>query len=625
MTTSTPQSPSATSLSAAKRSMYCGEPRANNVGETLVLKGWVHLRRDHGGLVFIDLRDRTGLVQLRIDPDHVSGDGMAQAHHLRYEYCIAVRGQVVRRPEGSENPRLDTGAVEIVVADLEILAPSKPLPFQIDEWSPDTGEEIRLRYRFLDLRRPEMQRNFLMRHKLYTATRNAMNAMGFLEFETPILGKATPEGARDFLVPSRLSPGEFYALPQSPQLFKQLLMVSGYDRYYQIARCFRDEDLRANRQPEFTQIDVEMSFVDQDDVIEAMEALVAAIWRECLGEELPLPLPRMDYHEAMEKYGSDKPDLRFGLEIQDLSGVLAGSGFKVFDSILEKGGTVRALCVPGKAEAFSNSELRPDSKFSQNITRETGIKNYAWFKVNAEGKLESSIAKFLTEETLASICAHVGGKPGDVLFLVAGPEKKVVLDGIGRLRLKIGRENGFIDEAVAAGRKWAFTWVVDFPLFEYNPDEKRFEPLHHPFTSPHPGDLHLLDQEGAALDQIRSVAYDLALNGEEIGGGSIRIHRQDVQEKIFRAIGISDEAAREKFGFLLDALQYGAPPHGGLAFGFDRLLMLLLGEDNIRAVIPFPKTQTGTDLLTGAPSQVPAASLKELSIKTDVKKKEEKG
>ncbi|MCB2156615.1 aspartate--tRNA ligase [bacterium] len=606
-----------TSLQAAKRTHYCGEFREEHIGQTVVAKGWLHRRRDLGGIVFFDLRDRSGILQIRINPGDVPDDVYEQLHAMRSEFVLAVSGELTRRPEGTENPKLPTGNVEIVAHEVEVLSPSKPLPFQIDEYS-HVSEDIRLRYRYLDLRREEIQKNFLMRHRMYQATRGYLANNGFVEFETPILTKATPEGARDFIVPSRLDPGKFYALPQSPQLFKQLLMVSGFERYFQIARCFRDEDLRANRQPEFTQIDLEMSFVTVEDIIETMEGLVAHLWKECLGVDVPLPMARMSYAEAILRYGSDKPDLRFGLEIEDLTDIMKSKGcnFQVFNKLVKEGGVVRALCVPGKASEFSNMQLRPDSKFSQQVTRETGIRAYAWFKVNEAGELESSISKFFDPEPLAEICKRMNGKPGDIIFLVANEKAATAAEHLGRLRLLLGREMGLIDEGL-----WRFVWIVDFPAFEWNEDEKRWDPLHHPFTNVNEEDLALFgtDKQG----EVRSLAYDLALNGEEIGGGSIRIHRSDVQEKVFSAIGIGEEEAQEKFGFLLEALQFGAPPHGGIAFGFDRMVMLMTGTDSIRDVIAFPKTQTGYCPLTAAPSSVPERSLKELKIKSTMKKKEE--
>jgi aspartyl-tRNA synthetase len=613
MSTTAPQT-----AATARRTCPCGDIRPGHVGTNVVLKGWVHRRRDLGGIVFADLRDRAGIVQLRFDPDRLDAPTVEAVHGLRNEFCIAVRGTVAQRPEGTENANLASGTVEVVVDELVVLSRSKPLPFQVDEFD-NTGEDIRLRHRFLDLRREGMQRNMRIRHLATQATRRFLVEEGFWEFETPILTKATPEGARDFLVPSRLEPGNFYALPQSPQLFKQLLMMSGYDRYFQIARCFRDEDLRANRQPEFTQIDLEMSFVDVDDVIDVCERLVARIWKECIGVDVPTPMPRMTYHEAMLRYGSDKPDLRFGMEIIDLTDSLrTGCNFQVFNTIVKQKGVVRALRFENGSAHLSNTDLRPESKFSKQVNRDTGIRAYAWFKVDEDGKLSSNISKFFEDEALARIASATGAKPGDVLFMVAGTDAKVVAEQTGRLRLLLGHEFGLVDKAL-----WKFVWIVDFPGFEWNADEKRWDPLHHPFTSFLDEDLEKLGTEHQG--RIRSKAYDLAVSGEELGGGSIRIHRSDVQERVFSAIGITPEEAAEKFGFLLEALQYGCPPHGGLAFGLDRIVMLLTGEDSIRGVIPFPKTQTGTCPLTNAPGPVSEAQLKELAIRTVAKKDKEEG
>jgi aspartyl-tRNA synthetase len=691
---------STTQLEFARRTVLCGDVRASHVGQEIILKGWVHRRRDHGRLMFIDLRDRNGLMQIRINPDSLANDqkigadmtlewtgpvaellaavrGVSVAgfnliavtkgdvnlwpdggqpkddgaeyrarflaadrnahvtaadadrikaaltaakvtvrashfvsitHTLREEFVIAVRGTVERRPAGSENADLPTGETELAVTEIKILNRAEALPFRINESGSKTSEELRLRYRYLDLRRPELQHNFLVRNRLYKATRDYLVEQGFIEFETPILGKPTPEGARDFLVPSRLNPGLMYALPQSPQLFKQILMVSGFDRYFQIARCFRDEDLRANRQPEFTQIDIEMSFVTVDDVIEVMEGLAAAMWKGTLGVDLPRPFPRISYAEAMRRYGSDKPDARFGMELQDLTAVIKGrTEFGIFNTILNDGGAVLGIVHEGGAAAYSNTALKPDGEFQKRASRETGARGIAWFRMGADGSLESSIAKFFTPEVLKEIAAAAGMKPGDMLLLVADKKLRKAQDIAGRLRLMVARDNGMIDP-----EKRAFLWVVDFPLFEYNEDEKRWEPAHHPFTSPHPEDIDRIESDPGS---VRSLAYDLALNGEECAGGSIRIHNSELQQRLFKAIGISDEEAKAKFGFLLEALQFGAPPHGGIAFGFDRCLMSILRTDSIREVIAFPKTQAGTCLMTGAPGDVDDRQLKELHIR----------
>lgn len=603
-----------TSLAGEPRTMYCGEVRKEQIGQEVVLKGWVHRRRDHGGVIFVDLRDRAGICQVVLDPDRVPD--FAAAHSLKDEFVLAVRGEVIPRDADKVNPKLPSGDIEIAARDYEILNTSQPLPFRLDEYA-QVSEDARLKYRFLDLRRPEMQRNFMMRHKMYQVVRGHLSDNGFVEFTTPILTKSTPEGARDFLVPSRMHEGAFFALPQSPQLFKQLLMVSGYDRYFQIATCFRDEDLRANRQPEFTQIDIEMSFVSVEDVCTAMESVVSAVWKECAGIEVPVPFQRIAFDEAMLKYGSDKPDLRFGLPITEMTDFWGDTEIKVFAATRENRGRIRGLRVPGGAQ-FSRKQLDDYTSFAGVY----GAKGLAWFKVQEDGELQSPLAKFLTPEKVEGLKQLTGAGKGDIVFVVADREK-VVCDALGQLRLKVAADLGMIPED-----KFSFAWVVDFPMFEYSEREKVFTPSHHPFTAPAAEDIHLLDEYAAdpakyngghpddhPLKRVRALAYDLAVNGEELGGGSIRIHRRDIQNKVFRAIGINDEEADAKFGFLLDALSYGAPPHGGLAFGVERMLMLLLGEKSIREVMAFPKTQTGQDLMVEAPGPIDAQQLKELHVR----------
>ena len=598
-------------LNEAPRTCYCGDPRAKDVGKTLVLKGWVHHRRDHGGLIFIDLRDRTGLCQVVLDPSRMNPDTFKQAHAIRSEYVLAARGKLTPRIEGCVNPNLPTGEVELEVEEFEILNSSRPVPFPLDEYG-HVNEDVRLKYRYLDLRRPEMQRNMTQRARVMRAVREYLDNTGFLEIETPILNKSTPEGARDFLVPSRLMPGQFYALPQSPQIFKQILMVAGYDKYYQLAKCFRDEDLRANRQPEFTQIDIEMSFVTPEDVFATMEGLMRHVFKAAKDLDVPTPFPRMSWSEAMLRFGSDKPDLRFGLEIHDLTDLVRDGGcqFRVFNEILDAGGVMRAFCVPGGAGMYSVTQLKPEGDLNKTV-RTYGAGGLAWFRVEAEsetalGGLASSIAKFFSTETLRAIREKMQGKPGDLVLMVADRPGAAAV-ALGQLRLKVARENNLID----AGKP-AFCWITDFPLFEYDEKLKTYAPSHHPFTMPHEEDLELLAR--GELGKVRAYCYDLVLDGEEVGSGSIRIHRQDIQSLVFRALGIDDETAANKFGFLLEALQYGAPPHGGIAFGFDRLMMILLGESSIRDVIPFPKTQTGACLMSAAPSSVTQDQLEELGL-----------
>jgi len=606
-----------TGLATSARSGYCGDVCTGQIGREIVLKGWVHHRRDHGGILFIDLRDRAGLVQIVFDPDEFSPELFERATHLKYEDVLAVRGKVRPRPEGTVNPNMKTGEVEILLGAYEILATAAPLPFPLDEFT-KASEELRLKYRYLDLRRPEMQQSLMTRARLTRTMHTVLDAQGFIEVETPCLTRSTPEGARDFLVPSRLMPGTFYALPQSPQLFKQLLMVSGLDRYYQIVRCFRDEDLRANRQPEFTQLDIEMSFIVPEDLYTVMEALMREIFREIKGLDLPRPFPRLSYAEAMLRYGSDKPDLRFGLEIKDITAQIQAGGcdFKVFNDILaEEGSVIRALCVAGGGEKYSNTQLKPGGELPAYAARH-GAKGLAWFRVvEAAGTpaLESSISKFFQPDLQARMIEAVGAKPGDLILIVAD-QAPIAANALGQIRLKIARELGLILEG-----KFEFCWITDFPLLEWDAEAKRWSSMHHPFTMPRAEDWDKLESDPGA---VHALAYDLALNGEEIGGGSIRIHRPDLQSRIFRILGIGDEEARNKFGFLLDAFQYGAPPHGGIAFGVDRMMMILLGTDSIRDVIAFPKTQTGADLMCAAPNEVDEKQLRELHLRSTVQKKE---
>jgi len=587
-----------------KRTHTLGKLRIDNVGEKVILAGWVHSYRDHGGLVFIDLRDRSGLCQLVFNPD-----AQPQAHKvartLRDEWVIAAAGTIQPRSEGMENPKLPTGQIEVAVEQLEILNSAKTPPFEIDD-AQKTNEETRLINRYIDLRRPEVQKRMQVRSKVTKMTRDYFDALGFWDVETPMLAKSTPEGARDFLVPSRLLRNCFYALPQSPQLFKQILMVSGIDRYYQIVRCFRDEDPRADRQAEFTQIDVEMSFVDSDDVITVHENLVAKIWKEILGIDVKTPIRRMTYKEAIDDYGIDRPDLRFGMKLRDITDIAAKSTFKVFTSTVENAGIVKGLCAPGGAK-YSRSDIE---KTLTAFVGDYGAKGLAWFKIKTEdGKLTlaSSIAKFFSPEQLRQIIEIFDAGQDDLLLFIAD-KKGIANKALAPLRCRLGRELKLYDP-----KSFEFVWVVDFPLFEWNEAEKRYDSLHHPFTAPVPEDLPKLDTDPA---NIRSQAYDIVVNGSEIGGGSIRIHQPKIQSKVFRLLNISDKQAHDRFGFFLNALEYGAPPHGGIALGLDRLIMLLTGTDNIRDVIPFPKTQRGQCLLTGAPSEVDQKQLDELNLRT---------
>ncbi|MEO2068545.1 MAG: aspartate--tRNA ligase [Desulfurobacteriaceae bacterium] len=579
-----------------ERTHYCGEVKTSDIGKKVKLAGWVDSTRDHGGVVFVDLRDRTGIIQVVFAPE-ISEELVEKAKKLRHEYVIAVEGKVRRRPEGTENPKLKTGEIEVYVENLKILNKSLPLPFPIED-EIKVGEEARLKYRFLDLRRKRMMDNIIFRHKLYQITRSVFNEEGFIEIETPYLTKSTPEGARDFLVPSRIYPGKFYALPQSPQLFKQILMVAGFDRYYQIARCFRDEDLRADRQPEFTQIDFEMSFVKERDVMDIAEKLLRRLYKELLDIEIG-EIPVMSYDEAMSRFGTDRPDTRFGLELKEITDIVKSCSFKVFRTVVENGGIVKAINFKGGAN-LSRKEIDDLTKF----VGVYGAKGLAWIKVLDSG-LQSPIVKFFTEGEMNKILERLEAKVGDILFFVAD-KPSVVNAALSNLRLKLARMVNLIDD-----NKINVLWVVDFPMFEWNEEEERWEALHHPFTSPKEEDIEkLLDNP----EKVRARAYDLVLNGVEIGGGSIRIHREDVQEKVFKVIGLSEEEANERFGFLLEALKYGAPPHGGMAFGLDRLCAIMRKEESIRDVIAFPKTQRGQCLLTGAPDTVRPEQLEELKI-----------
>lgn len=590
------------SMSGIKRTHYCGELDAGNDGQVVTLTGWVDTRRDHGGLVFIDLRDRTGIVQVVISPD-INQSSFEKAGEVRGEFVLAVTGKVSLRPEGTTNPNLATGKIEVLADEMRILNRAKTPPFYIED-GVEVDENLRLRYRYLDLRRPEMQRAVMLRHRAAKSMRDFLDQHGFLEIETPMLTRSTPEGARDYLVPSRLNPGRFYALPQSPQLFKQILMVAGMDRYYQIVRCFRDEDLRADRQPEFTQVDIEMSFMNIDDILSLMEEMIARLCSDTIGRQVETPFPRLSYREAMDRFGSDKPDTRFGMEIKDITDVAANCGFKVFAAAAQGGGQVRGINARGCGN-FSRKDIDDLTKYAA-IYRARGL---AYLICTGDG-VKSAIAKFFTEEEIDIIIKRFDAREGDLLLFVAD-KPDVVAAALGGLRLHLAEQLDLIP-----GDKFNFLWVTDFPLLEFDDEEKRWEAMHHPFTSPREEDIPLLQSDPG---QVRAQAYDMVLNGVEIGGGSIRIHRRDIQEKMFTAIGLNAEEAHEKFGFMLEAFEYGTPPHGGIAFGFDRLLMLLAGRKTIRDVIPFPKTQSATDLMTMAPGGVDSSQLKELHIKLAVK------
>jgi aspartyl-tRNA synthetase len=588
----------AESMRGLKRSCRCGELGEENIGQQVTVMGWVQKTRNTGGLIFADLRDRSGLLQINFQEEKLGKEQFDKAYKLRSEFVIAVVGEVVAR-EGGINKNLATGAIEVVATELRVLSEALTPPFPIEEAS-KTKEDLRLKYRYLDLRRPDLQRNLMMRSRVATLTRQFLSEEGFLEIETPMLNKSTPEGARDYLVPSRVHPGSFYALPQSPQLFKQLLMCSGYDRYFQLARCFRDEDLRADRQPEFTQIDMELSFVDEEDVMDVNERLLQRLFHEILDVDITLPIQRMTWQEAMDRFGSDKPDLRFGMELTDVSDVVAGCGFGVFTTALEQGGSVRGINAKGQG-AMPRKKIDALVKYAKDF----GAKGLAYLCINEDGTYKSSFAKFMTEQELDALVQAMGGEAGDLL-LFAADTNKVVYDVLGNLRLELARQLDLLDK-----NEYRFLWVTEFPQFEYSEEEGRYVAMHHPFTMPMEEDLDLLTTDPG---KVRARAYDIVLNGTEIGGGSIRIHQDDIQERMFEALGFTKEAAHEQFGFLINAFKYGVPPHAGLAYGLDRLVMLMAKEDSIRDVIAFPKVKDASCMMTEAPGKVDPKQLEELCI-----------
>lgn len=591
-------------MAGMHRSCGCGRVTEKDCGKELTLAGWVNTRRDHGGLIFIDLRDRSGIVQVVMSPQY-GEDAFHKAEDVRSEYVLAIRGIVRERSPETVNPKMQTGKIEVVVSEMRVLNKAKTPPFYVEDGI-DVDETVRLKHRYIDLRRPEMQRNLIMRHKIVHEMRQFLDAHDFLEVETPILTKSTPEGARDYLVPSRVNPGKFYALPQSPQLFKQLLMVSGLERYFQIARCFRDEDLRADRQPEFTQLDIELSFEDQDFILDLMEHMMQRIFKNVLNVDIQIPFKRITWDDAMNLYGSDKPDLRFDMHFYDISDLLRDTGFKVFRNVLDNGGIVKAITVKGNA-AIPRRELDGLVDYVGNY----GAKGLAWIGLNKDGSLKCQITKFLGEDKIREIGKFCEAENGDLILIIAD-KPKVVAQALGELRLEMARRMNLIDE-----NEFCFRWVTDFPMFEYSEEDKRWVAEHHPFTAPRDEDVQYLLTDPS---KVYAKAYDMVLNGVEAGGGSLRIYQEELQEKVFKAIGITHEEAQEKFGFLLDAFRYGAPPHAGIALGLDRLVMLMLRLGSIRDVIAFPKTQSAIDQMTQAPSEVVDMQLKELHIRVDVKK-----